>query len=154
MFRRSSFFAAVAAGIVGAFVVFSPGTANATVVQSCGNIDFSDKNGGGVFVISARGRSNGCRADCRAAANQQSLRPERINDLQKRELIKIRIAGADPPNAVLAHENCRMRVMQQITGEMRQLYDNLAGNVGMPVRGNEDGEAWRSKESRYEFPRR
>jgi hypothetical protein len=35
-------------------------------------------------------------------------------------LIKIRIAGADSPNAVLAHENCRMRVMQQITGEMRQ----------------------------------
>jgi hypothetical protein len=49
------------------------------------------------------------------------LRPERINDLQKRELIKIRIAGADPPNAVLAHKNRRMRVMQQITGEMRQL---------------------------------
>jgi len=36
-------------------------------------------------------------------------------------LIKIRIAGADSPNAVLAHENGRMRVMQQITGEMRQL---------------------------------
>jgi hypothetical protein len=53
----------------------------------------------------------------RAAANQQSLRPERINDLQKRELIKIRIAGADPPNAVLAHENCAS--LQQITGEMR-----------------------------------
>ena len=41
MFRRSSFFAAVAAGIVGAFVVFSPGTASATVVSACGNIDFS-----------------------------------------------------------------------------------------------------------------
>ena len=52
-------------------------------------------------------------------ANEQSLRPERINDLQKRELMKIRIAGADSPNAVLAQENCRMRVMQQITGEMR-----------------------------------
>ena len=51
-------------------------------------------------------------------AEPQSLRPERINDLQKRELIKIRIAGADPPNAVLAHENCRMRVMQQITGDV------------------------------------
>jgi hypothetical protein len=46
------------------------------------------------------------------------LRPERINDLQKRELIKTCIAGADPPNAVLAHENCRMRVMQQITGDV------------------------------------
>jgi hypothetical protein len=36
-------------------------------------------------------------------------------------LIKIRIAGADPSNAVLAHEDCGMRVMQQITGEMREL---------------------------------
>ena len=54
-------------------------------------------------------------------ANEQSLRPERINDLQKRELMKIRIAGADSPNAVFAHENCRMRVMKQITSEMRQL---------------------------------
>jgi hypothetical protein len=47
------------------------------------------------------------------------LRPKRINDLQKCELAKIRITGADPPNAMLAHENCRMRIMQQITGEMR-----------------------------------
>jgi len=35
--------------------------------------------------------------------------------------MKIRIAGADSPNAVFAHENCRMRVMKQITSEMRQL---------------------------------
>jgi hypothetical protein len=40
-------------------------------------------------------------------ANEQSLRPERINDLQKRELMKIRIAGADSPNAVFAHELAR-----------------------------------------------
>jgi hypothetical protein len=33
--------------------------------------------------------------------------------------MKIRIAGTDLPNAMLAHENCRMRIMQQITGEMR-----------------------------------
>ncbi len=33
----------------------------------------------------------------------------------------ITVAEADSPNGMLAHENCRMRVMQQITGEMRQL---------------------------------
>jgi hypothetical protein len=47
------------------------------------------------------------------------LGSNRINDLQKRELMKIGIAGTDLPNAMLAHENCRMRIMQQITGEMR-----------------------------------
>ena len=68
--------------------------------------------------------------------------------------MKIRIAGADSSNAVFAHENSRMRVMQQITGEMRQLQNDLSGDVGIPVRGNENGEAWRSKQSRYELPRR
>jgi hypothetical protein len=86
-------------------------------------------------------------------AEPQSLRPERINYLQKRELMKILIAGADSSNAVLAHENCRMRVMQEITDEMRQL-QNLSGDVGMPVRGNQNGEARRSKQGRYALPRR
>jgi hypothetical protein len=49
------------------------------------------------------------------------LRSERINGFQKRELVKIRITNADSPNAMLAQQNCCMRVMQQITGEMRQL---------------------------------
>jgi hypothetical protein len=47
------------------------------------------------------------------------LGSKRINDFQKRELMKICIAGTDLPNAMLAHENCRMRIMQQITGKMR-----------------------------------
>ena len=87
------------------------------------------------------------------AANERSLRSKRINDFQKPELMKIRIASADSPNAMLAHENCRMRVMQQITGEMRQLNNDLSGDVGMPVRRNQNRKARRRKESRYELPR-
>jgi hypothetical protein len=68
--------------------------------------------------------------------------------------MKIRIAGADSSNAVFAHENSRMRVMQQITGEMRQLQNDLSGDVGMPVRGNRNGEARGSKEGSYELLRR
>jgi hypothetical protein len=56
-------------------------------------------------------------AENRGHCQRTSLRPEPINDLQKRELMK----SADSPNAVFAHENCRMRVMKQITSEMRQL---------------------------------
>ena len=82
------------------------------------------------------------------------LRSERINDFQKPKLIKIRIAGADPSNAMLTHEDCRMRVMQEITGEMRQFQNDLPRDVGMPLRGNQNGESWRTKESRYELPRR
>ena len=58
MFRRSSFFAAVAAGVVGAFVVFAPGTASATVISECGNIDFS---GTETCTIETSG---GCSAQC------------------------------------------------------------------------------------------
>jgi hypothetical protein len=47
-----------------------------------------------------------------------------------------------------------MRVMQQITGEMRQLQNDLSGDIGMPVRGNEKGQTRRSKHGRYELPRR
>ena len=63
--------------------------------------------------------------------------------------MKIRIAGADSSNAVFARENCRIRVMQQITSEMRQLQNDLSDDVGMPVRGNQNGEARRSKEGSY-----
>ena len=47
------------------------------------------------------------------------LRPKWIYDFQKRELIEIGIAAADSPNAVLTHKNCRVSIVQQITGEMR-----------------------------------
>jgi len=54
-----------------------------------------------------------------SGASCSRLGSKRINNLQKRELMKIGIAGTDLPNAMLAHENCRMCIMQQITGEMR-----------------------------------
>jgi hypothetical protein len=40
------------------------------------------------------------------------------------------------------------------TGEMRQLQNDLSGDVGMPVRGNQNGEARGSKEGSYELLRR
>lgn len=52
----------------------------------------------------------------RAAARSRS---KRIYDFQKRELIEIGISGANSPNTVLAHENGRVRVVQQVTGKMR-----------------------------------
>jgi len=58
MFRRSSLLAAVAGGIVGAFVVFSPATAGATVISECGNIDFS---GSETCTLETSG---GCTAQC------------------------------------------------------------------------------------------
>jgi hypothetical protein len=58
MFRRSSLFPVLAAGVAGAFVVFSPGTASATVVSACGNLDFSGSESCTIET------SGGCEADC------------------------------------------------------------------------------------------
>ena len=49
------------------------------------------------------------------------LKSQRIDDFQERELIEIGVAGADLPDAVLAHENCRMSIAEQITGKVRHL---------------------------------
>ena len=73
------------------------------------------------------------------------LKSQGINDFQERELTEIGIAGADLPDAVLAHENCRVSIVKQITGEVRQLHNEFAGDVGMTVGRDENGEARRSE---------
>ena len=47
-----------------------------------------------------------------------------------------------------------MSIVEQITGKVRQLHDELAGHVGMSVGRDENGEARRSEECRHELPRR
>ena len=37
----------------------------------------------------------------------------RIDDFHERELIEIGSAGADLPDAVLAHKNCRVSIVEQ-----------------------------------------
>jgi len=42
---------------------------------------------------------------------------------------------------MLAHQDRRMRIVKEIAGEVRHLLDDLLGNVGMPLRGNQNREA-------------
>jgi hypothetical protein len=58
MFSRPKFFAAVAASMFGALVAFFPGTAHATYLSDCGNIDLSG-NESCTFET-----SGGCTAQC------------------------------------------------------------------------------------------
>ena len=53
---------------------------------------------------------------------------------QGQELIEIGIPGADPSDPVFAHENSRMRIVEQIAGEVRQLQNDLFGDVGASLR--------------------
>ena len=82
------------------------------------------------------------------------LKSQWIDDFQERELIEIGVAGADLPDAVLAHENCSVSIVEQIAGEVRQLVNEFARDVGMTMGRNENGEARRSEECRHELPRR
>ena len=59
---------------------------------------------------------------------------KRINHLKERELIEIGIPGANPSDPVFAHENSRMRIVEQIAGEVRQLQNDLFGDVGVSLR--------------------
>lgn len=67
-------------------------------------------------------------------------------------MIEIGIPGADSPDAVLAHENCRASIVQQIASKVRQLQNHFAGDIGMTMGGGENGEAWRGEQRRYEVP--
>jgi hypothetical protein len=49
------------------------------------------------------------------------LRSQRIDHFEKREPIEIGVSRADSPNAVLAHEDGRVRIVEYIAGQMRQL---------------------------------
>ena len=77
-----------------------------------------------------------------------------IDHFQKRELIEIGVPRADLANTELTHENCRMRVVKQIPGEMRQLPNHLFDHVGMAMSRRKNGQAWRSEQRRYEPPSR
>ncbi len=46
--------------------------------------------------------------------------------------------STDLPNAVLTHENCGLRVVRVSYREMRQLQNNLSGDVGVPVRSEQE----------------
>lgn len=66
---------------------------------------------------------------------------ERIDYFEKGEPVKIGIPCADLPDAMLAHENGRVRVVQDIAGKMRKLRYHQTCNFGMPLGGNQEVEA-------------
>ena len=45
--------------------------------------------------------------------------------------MKVGVAGTNPANAVFAHKNCGMGVMEQVAGQMRKFCEDLSGHLGM-----------------------
>jgi hypothetical protein len=88
-----------------------------------------------------------------SAKVRQSL-SKRIDHFQERKSIEIGIPRADSSNPVLAHENSRVRVVEQVAGEMTQLRNELSCNIGVSLGRDENGEAWRGEQRHDELPRR
>jgi len=68
---------------------------------------------------------------------------ERIDHFEKRESVEISVSRADSRDSVLAHEDCRMRVMYQIAGQVRQLREDLPRDIGMSLCRDENINPWR-----------
>jgi len=69
-----------------------------------------------------------------------SLWLQRIDNFYKRKPVEIGIPSVDPPDSMLAHENGGMRIMEQITCEMRKFRNHLRSNIRVPLCGREDAE--------------
>jgi hypothetical protein len=67
-------------------------------------------------------------------------------------LIEIGIARADSSDPVLAHENGGVRVVEQVAGEMRQLRNDLPGDVGVKLGRDEYCLARRAASRRTPTP--
>jgi len=55
-----------------------------------------------------------------------------INNFKKTKSVKIGIPCADLPDAMLTHENRRVRVMEDVSGEMRVFGNDAISYFGMP----------------------
>ena len=85
---------------------------------------------------------------------QAILRSKGIDHFEEWELIEIGVAGANSPDAVFAHKNGCVRVVEQIAGKVRQPQNNLFGDVGVPLCRDKNCEAWRGEQHGNEVPRR
>ncbi len=66
--------------------------------------------------------------------------------------MEIGIPSTYPPYPVFAHKDGRMRVMEQIAGQVRQLRKHLCGHIGVALRGDKHTQSRRDEQSCNEFP--
>ena len=66
-------------------------------------------------------------SDSAAAAVRLQLKG--IDHFEKWEAAEIAVSGADSCDPVLAHKNCRVRVVEQISGKVWELCNDLSGYV-------------------------
>ena len=63
-----------------------------------------------------------------------------LDDLEKGEAPEVRVSRANSGDAMLAHQDRRMRVMNEIAREPGKLGDELCGNRRVTFSGDKDPE--------------
>src|SRR5947207_13764362 len=86
------------------------------------------------------------------SSKQRGASPHRIDHLQERKPAEIRIARADARHPMLAHEDCCVRVVNEVAGEMRQFGKNRFGDFRVPLRLDEHTQSRRGKQRSNELP--
>ena len=71
-------------------------------------------------------------------AESRVLTVKRIDDFQKRKSVETGIARGDATDAMLAHQDRGMHVMEYVAGQVREFRNDLSGNFRVPLRMNED----------------
>jgi hypothetical protein len=104
----------------------------------------------GVAVPGAHPGPPHCAYDASAVGSYLSergpaLQSQRIDYFEKREAMEIHVVRTDLLDAMLAHENCRVRIVEDISGQMRRLRNHLGGNVRMALCRHEHAETRRNK---------
>ena len=66
--------------------------------------------------------------------------------------MEVRVPCANPDYPMFTHQDCRVRIVEHIPRQLRNLFNNLLGNIGMPLRGNEHAEPPGAEQSRHEAP--
>ena len=66
--------------------------------------------------------------------------------------MEVRVSRADPANAMFAHEDCGMRVMEDIASQMGKFSEDLCGHLSMSQCGDEHSDSRRLEQAPHEFP--
>jgi len=65
---------------------------------------------------------------------------QRIDDFKKGKLVEVCVPRANSPDSMFAHEDCGMRVVDEIPCQVGKLFDDLRSDFRVSVGGDEDTE--------------
>lgn len=66
--------------------------------------------------------------------------------------MEVGVSGTNPPNAVFAHEDCGVGVVQEVAGQMGKFGKDLSGHLGVTRGGDKDTHSRRLDQARHELP--